>query len=148
MEQHYSQINRSQIITVAREWIGTPYRHQCSVKGAGADCLGLLRGIYTELFSIPTEVPPPYRPDWYDRNKEDLLLDKAFEYLIPVEQFQQGDVLVFRMARRMSAKHCAVVSEEGRIIHARTGKGVEEVSLNHWLENRIVGSFSFPGVLD
>ena len=34
------------ILAECRAWIGTPYRHQASVKGVGCDCLGLLRGIW------------------------------------------------------------------------------------------------------
>ena len=37
------------VVLAARAWIGTPYLHQASVKGAGCDCLGLLRGVWREL---------------------------------------------------------------------------------------------------
>ena len=36
----------SRIVREARSWIGTPYRHQGALKHAGADCLGLIRGVY------------------------------------------------------------------------------------------------------
>ncbi len=32
-------------VELARLWLGTPYVHQASTRGAGADCLGLIRGI-------------------------------------------------------------------------------------------------------
>ena len=51
-------------IAVAQAWIGTPYRHQAAVRGAGCDCLGLLRGVWRELYGREPEVPPPYSPDW------------------------------------------------------------------------------------
>ena len=38
--------NREQIVAAARGWVGTPYRHQASLKGIGADCLGLVRGVW------------------------------------------------------------------------------------------------------
>ncbi len=31
---------REDIVRAARGWIGTPYRHQASLKGVGTDCLG------------------------------------------------------------------------------------------------------------
>ena len=34
-----------EIVAAARSWIGTPYRHQASLKGVGCDCLGLVRGV-------------------------------------------------------------------------------------------------------
>ena len=36
-----------QVVAEARRWIGTPYLHQAATFGAGADCLGLLRGAWT-----------------------------------------------------------------------------------------------------
>ena len=46
------------IVAAARGWIGTPYQHQASVKGAGSDCLGLLRGVWRELIGPePTAIP-------------------------------------------------------------------------------------------
>ncbi|MDG1118150.1 MAG: peptidase, partial [Flavimaricola sp.] len=29
------------VVATARGWIGTPYLHQASCRGAGCDCLGL-----------------------------------------------------------------------------------------------------------
>lgn len=36
---------QNDIVARARAWIGTPYEHQASCRGAGTDCLGLLRGL-------------------------------------------------------------------------------------------------------
>ena len=30
-------IDRDRIVSVARAWLGTPYRHQASLRGVGAD---------------------------------------------------------------------------------------------------------------
>jgi len=38
------------VIREALGWVGTPYRHQASCLGAGADCLGLLRGVWRGLY--------------------------------------------------------------------------------------------------
>ena len=46
----------------ARGWIGTPYRHQASLKGVGCDCLGLVRGVWREVMGEEPEAPPAYRP--------------------------------------------------------------------------------------
>lgn len=135
------------IIELARTWLGTPYKHQASVKGAGADCLGVVRGIWRELYDSEPEVPPPYKPDWYDLLRDDLLLRKAHQYFSPLNTLDEalpGDVLVFRMHRNMAAKHCGILVDNGRMIHALTGKNVEEITLNHVYWNRCVGAFRFP----
>ena len=41
---------RSDIVDAARLWLGTPYRHQMAMRGAGTDCLGLLRGVWRDVF--------------------------------------------------------------------------------------------------
>jgi NlpC/P60 family putative phage cell wall peptidase len=50
-------------VAEARLWLGTPYMHQASARGAGADCLGLLRGIWRALYGDEPEVVPPYTED-------------------------------------------------------------------------------------
>ena len=37
------------VVATARGWLGTPYLHQASCRGAGCDCLGLLRGLWRAL---------------------------------------------------------------------------------------------------
>lgn len=136
-------------VAIARTWLGTPYRHNASVRGSGSDCLGLLRGVWKELYDQEPEVPPPYKPDWYDTRMDDLLLRKATQYLLPLRHpsyCQPGDVLVFRMKPGMAAKHCAIVTgiNPDTMVHALSGKDVEEVPINHVYWKRCVAAFRFP----
>ena len=39
-------LSRQQSSRRRARWIGTPYRHQASLKGVGCDCLGLVRGVW------------------------------------------------------------------------------------------------------
>ena len=57
-------MDRAALLTEARRWIGTPYRHQASTMGSGADCLGLIRGVWRNLFGKEPEQIPPYTADW------------------------------------------------------------------------------------
>ena len=41
---------RKEALGIAYSWIGTPYRHQASRKGVGCDCLGLVLGVWRELY--------------------------------------------------------------------------------------------------
>src|SRR5690606_10410010 len=90
---------RDGVIAAARGWLGTPYRHQASVKGQGADCLGLVRGVWREVMGEEPEAMPPYRPDWAEVGGEETLLMAARRWLIEiaVERAKPGDVLLFRM---------------------------------------------------
>ena len=72
------------IVTAARAWIGTPYRHQASLKGVGCDCLGLLRGVWREIHGDEPEAVPPYAPDWTGARGVESLRDGLARHLRPV----------------------------------------------------------------
>ncbi|MEM8790808.1 MAG: NlpC/P60 family protein [Pseudomonadota bacterium] len=134
-------------VAIAQSWLGTPYRHQASCKGAGADCLGLIRGIWRELYGAEPEMPPAYTPDWGEARGDEILMAAALRHLKPVERAKPGDVLLFRMRETGPAKHLAVLSETGetpRMIHAYSGHAVCETSLTPAWARRIAARFRFP----
>jgi len=142
-----SQELRIRIIAEARGWIGTPYRHQASLKGAGADCLGLVRGVWRALYGFEPEIAPAYRPDWAERGGGETLLEAAHRHLVPAAEPAPGDVLVFRYGLSFPARHCAVISTPDLMIHALQGRSVCETSIGPWWRRRIAGAFSFPETL-
>ncbi len=151
---------REDIVAKTKDWLGTPYVHQASAKGAGADCLGLVRGLYRELYGYEPEAPPAYTPNWNERafarrqarggngQEAEPLLAAAARNLVLVTSAKPGlgDVLVFRVVLSGPAKHCGIVSAPGRFIHAYAGRSVVESSLNRWWRARIAGVFSFPKI--
>jgi NlpC/P60 family putative phage cell wall peptidase len=128
----------------ARLWLGTPYRHQASVRGAGCDCLGLIRGVWRALHGAEPQSVPPYTPDWAGRGGPDTLHDAARRWLIPVAEARPGDVILFRYAPGAPASHCAIVSAPGHMIHAMQGRAVCDSALVPWWRRRIAGAFAFP----
>ncbi len=147
-----STISRIQIIDTARGWIGTPYVHQASAHKAGCDCLGLVRGVWRDLYGGEPEAPPAYTPDWNERHFKagagvETLLDAARRNMSerPDKNFEPGDLLIFRVAPDGPAKHCGIASAPDRFIHAYAGRAVVESWLNRWWKARIVGVFIFPG---
>lgn len=140
-------VSRLQIIDAARSWIGTPYVHQASAKGAGCDCLGLIRGVWRELYGGEPEAPPAYTPDWNERRKDEPLLAAARRNMRERagKTFEPGDVLIFRVAADGPAKHCGVASSEDKFIHAYAGRAVVETWASRWWRARLAGVFIFPG---
>lgn len=137
------------IVAVARGWIGTPYVHQASVLGAGADCLGLLRGLWRECIGAEPETVPAYSPDWSESSGREELSDAASRWLVPkpAGSFESGDVLLFRMRPGSVAKHLGIIGDNGdrpTFIHAYTGHGVVENSLSMPWRRKIAARFSFP----
>ena len=120
--------------------------HQASVKQVGADCLGLLRGVWRELYGAEPEPIPAYTPDWAEALGEETLLAAARRHLteITIAGAGPGDVYLFRMGLGHPAKHCAIVSGPDRIIHAYWGKAVCETRLVPWWQRRIAAAFAFP----
>lgn len=141
--------SRSDIIAEARSWIGTPYRHQASLKGAGCDCLGLILGVYRALIGDFGEAVPPYTPLWADVSDADPLFAAAERHLMPVDAHnaRTGDVLLFRYRVGLPAKHAAIVASATTMIHAYDGAAVVETTIGPWWRRRIAGAFSFPGVM-
>jgi NlpC/P60 family putative phage cell wall peptidase len=137
------------IVIKARSWIGTPYVHQASVKGAGTDCLGLLRGIWREVFGAEPMGVPPYSADWSEVSGIEVLMAAAKQCLLPLPLDAQlpGSVLLFRMRDGAIAKHLGIAAEIGpspSFIHAYTGHGVVESPLSAPWQKRIVARFAFP----
>ena len=142
-------VQRSRIVAAARAWLGTPYQHQASLKGVGCDCLGLVRGVWRELYGAEPELPPPYRADWAETGSQETLLEAARRHLIPTDTFQPGDVLLFRMSAEVCVKHAAIVcagDPGAKIIHAYWGRACVESWLGPWWRRRIAFAFSFPDV--
>lgn len=141
-------MTRADIVSAARSWLGTPYHHQASKCGVGADCLGLLRGVWRRCFGDEPELPPPYSPNWAEDIGNDDLLHAMRRHFIelPISAVKPGDVLLFRMRAGCPAKHCAIISEPDKIIHTYWGRAVTETALVPWWERRIAAAFSFPNL--
>lgn len=138
-----------QIVGEARAWVGTPYRHQASCKGAGADCLGLLRGVWRAVYGVEPERVPAYSADWSEPQGEERLWAAARRRLISkgLEDASVGDVVLFRMREQGVAKHLGIVSALGstpKFIHAYSGHGVVESPFSEPWARRVVARFEFP----
>ena len=142
------RLTADMVIAEARSWLGTPYHHQAALKGAGCDCLGLVRGVFEELVG-PLPAPPPYTRDWAEARRRETLLDAATEHLVTVSspaERRPGDVLIFRLTDKAMAKHSGILTEKDRMVHAQENVGCVEVHLGPWWRRRIAGVFRFPGV--
>lgn len=140
------------LIATARSWIGTPYVHQASVKGAGCDCIGLLRGVWREIHGCDDpEILPPYAPDWAEATGEETLylgLKRHFSEIslpeISGADVPAGAVVLFRMIPRGPAKHCALVAALNGVpslIHTRMNKQVSEEPFSDYWRRRLAYAF-------
>lgn len=140
---------KADVVASARSWIGTPYVHQASVKGAGCDCLGLIRGVWRDVIGREPEVVPAYSQDWSETGQDEALWAASLRHLISKEiaEAARGDVLLFRMREGAVAKHLGIqstIGAEPKFIHAFARHAVIENPLSQPWSRRIVARFAFP----
>jgi NlpC/P60 family putative phage cell wall peptidase len=136
----------ARIVAEARGWIGTPYRHQASVRGVGCDCLGLVTGVWRALYGEVPEVPPPYAPDWAEAGVGEPLAEAAMRHLRPCSapDIAPGEILIFRWRPGVAAKHLAIATDPDWMIHAHDGACVAEVPISPMWRRKIAFRFAFP----
>lgn len=143
-------MERDEIVRLARGWTGTPYRHQASLRGVGADCLGLVRGVWREALGAEPEALPPYAPHWAEAGATEALAQAARRHLTEIEPaaFQPGDVLLFRWRQHLPARHAGIAVSRSRMVHAQDHAAVAEIALSGWWRRHLSHAFRFPGVAD
>ncbi len=143
-------VTRAGLVTEARAWIGTPYRHQASLKGVGCDCLGLVRGVWRACCGAEPEAVPPYTRDWAEAAKSEAFASAAGRHMTEIDRakFLPGDLLLFRWRAGLVAKHAAIATAPDLMVHAHDGAAVAEVALAPWWRRRLAFVFRFPGVTD
>lgn len=133
------------VVAAVRAFLGTPYRHQASVIGAGCDCLGLLRGVWRALHGDEPMAMPAYRADMRDPLNAGALRLAAEQFLLPEDgAMTAGQVLLFQLNGAVEPKHCGILVAPERFIHAQERLGVVEANLTEGWSSRISARFRFP----
>lgn len=141
-------VQRSDIVAAARAWIDTPYRHRASLRGHGADCLGLVRGLYRDLIGAEP-LPLPIYDIAPKRHEGELLFDAACQALRPAgPDIVCANVLLFRLRPGDPVRHMGVMVSPTEMVHAASGRGVKCVTLSPWWRRHCAAIFDFPGVLN
>jgi hypothetical protein len=95
-------ITVTDVLTVARSWIGTKFEHQGRLKGIRCDCIGLVIETCREVGLVEAAgLPSGWDHVGYGRFPESYGLTlHLLRYLTPVprEAMQPGDVALFRTA--------------------------------------------------
>ena len=140
---------RAAIVAEARTWCGTRWHHGQSVKGAGADCIGLIVGVARELgiqeaakFDASAEIRG------YGREPDPAMIQRACSaFLTPSRELLPGNILYLRVPKVAHPIHFALVADGGRMIHSivTVGKVVEHRLDDVWRQ-RIAQVFSYRGV--
>jgi NlpC/P60 family putative phage cell wall peptidase len=133
-----------EVLAEARTWLGTPWRHASDVKGAGVDCIMLLRAVFNAA-GMSIADPRPYPPDWYLHRGEERCLDGVMTYADEVTDPRPGDVALYKVYRCYA--HAALVLDWPEVLHAFRGEGVVLAQGNQgFLADRAVRFFRVRGL--
>lgn len=134
------------MVSEARSYLGTPFRHQGRLKNVGVDCVGLLICVAKTL-----DIGDFDKTD-YSRIPDGVILRQRCDNqmtAIAIDAAQQGDVLLFRFEKE--PQHIAIVGDYRHgglsIIHALAqSEKVIETRLDSTWKSRIVAAYQLLGV--
>lgn len=132
------------VIIAATTWVGTPYHHQASRWSVGCDCLGLIRGVWRDLYGSDAAQPPPYSRDWGEVGRREVLLQALRAALLPADGIVPGAVIAFRMVPGALAKHAGIMITANEFVHAHERRGVVVEPLNRAWARRAVAVYHYP----
>lgn len=107
----------------ARQWLGTPFHWEASVRGVGCDCRGLLTGVARDLGRPEARAIEANVVGYSRRIDSDLLmagLGRVFERARLDIWPNAGDILAFRIGRQDRVQHLGIMGDADRFIHAHS----------------------------
>jgi len=122
------QTQREAVLKEAREWIGTPYRHEGRIKGyrGGVDCGQILACIFENAGMRSKITTTSYPMQWALHQHEELYIKELKKYAreITEDEVLPADIVIYKVAHTFS--HGAIVMEPwpGQILHSVNGLGV------------------------
>ena len=144
-------ITGEEIVTEARSWIGTPWKHAQALKGVGCDCIGLVGGVAANVGITDdwyTDASRAFKG--YGRMPEAAKIAAGCErWMTPVafHALQLGDILVMRFEKE--AQHFGILSQlhPRYMIHAYAqARRVGENRIDEAWSQRIIAVYRFKGV--
>jgi NlpC/P60 family putative phage cell wall peptidase len=109
-----------EIIAEARLWLGTPFRHDAEVLGAGVDCAHLVNAVFAGKGAIQSFKFPHYHADWWKHtdDPEKHIIENFTKLFreIPEAEAKPADIVVMFIGRAWC--HCAIISGKDRAIEA------------------------------
>lgn len=110
----------SNVVEVAKTWLGTPYHMGAKIKGVGVDCGTLLTEVYREAGVVGEDIClGSFAQDWFLHTREEKYLDWITRYCVETDSRDPGNIVLFRYGRIFS--HGGIIVEWPLVIHAWRG---------------------------
>ena len=154
---------RAEVIAKAREYLGSPYRHQGRVKHKAIDCLGLIACVAEELGISDASGQPILRSQHLDYPPTGDSLRLLAEFCVPrlVERkdIQLGSIVALKLAKEpIHLAICASLGTSLSMIHVCSARpriasrqlpnagSVAEHVMDHTWRQRVCRIFDVPGI--
>ena len=124
---------QNKLKTILDEWLNTPFRHHCGVKGLGCDCIHFVACVLDELgiLILTKKTIPDYPKDWHLHNTRELLEEGIIKNLnvekISLSNPVNGDLICSHFGT--AASHAGIYFD-GYIYQALNGIGVRKINFN------------------
>lgn len=131
-------VTGTQIVAEAMTWIGTPWHRNQSLKGVGADCIGVVAGT-----ALALGLPIRYRNDYSQTPDGSLKRELALQCM-KIDRLELGAVLLMTFAAE--PHHVALYVGTG-IVHAYAQ--VRRCTYSPWDDywnRKLRGIYRLPGV--
>lgn len=106
---YFDNIEKQKLLKkILDEWMGTPFRHKCGVKGLGCDCIHFAARVAEESGFLIwyKDLIPDYPKDWHIHNTRELLKEGIEKNLnvkrIGLFNFKNGDIILFHFGKASS----------------------------------------------
>lgn len=104
-----------------QSWMGTPFRHNASVKRAGVDCVRLVGEVMVACGVEPAYDFGFYTLDHSMHSERSILVDYIlatgkFAAVQPADGARLGDIAVFRIGK--CPHHAGIMLDERQFVHA------------------------------
>lgn len=114
---------RSEIVRIAKKWLGARYHVNGTVPYKACDCHTLLILVYAEARLIKYFSPEFYRPDFSFNTCKETYLQGIQKYGDEVKEKKPGDIILYKYAKLID--HAAIVIDEhGTMIDSCITRGV------------------------
>lgn len=135
MIKYFFEVKENEISLkrILDEWLETPFRHRCGVKGKGCDCIHFVAKVLEELGIIKwrKDLIPDYPRDWHLHKTRELLYESLIKELnvekANFDSLINGDIILSHYGKASSH---ASFFYGGYVYQALTGMGVKRISFN------------------
>lgn len=132
VEYYFESIKRQkELKRILDEWLGTPFRHLCGMKGLGCDCIHFGARVFEELELLTDIVISDYPKDWHLHNTRELLKEGLIKNLnvekVELSDLMNGDIILSHFGR--AASHVGIYFD-GYVYQALNDIGVRKINFN------------------